>query len=183
MNQLSEQVAKEFCKLCNWAYEAWCTHRQLFDDNPFPEETIAKCRDFTIRLSIITQEYCLQQIAKLHDRALMHDSFNLSIEYIKKFGKWDDIEIKKITTLCNTLNDLYTKIRLARNKAIAHNDLKTLMRGKTVGAFPENADVLYFDALQELVNIVHTKWVGGEYPFNDFAKIDVEEFLELIKRA
>lgn len=183
MNPLSDQVAKKFCELCNWAYEVWCTHRKLFDDNTFQEQTIGKSTYFTNRLSIITQEYCLQQIVKLHDRAIMRDSINLTIDFIKRFGEWDDDEKEKVASICDRLNVLFNKIKTARNKVIAHNDLETLIQGETLGDFPENLDRQYFQALQELADIVHSKWIGGPYPFNDLAEADVEEFLALMKKA
>ena len=183
MNPLSDQAVIKFCNLCNWAYEAWCTHRELFENNDIKDETIGKSKSFTIRLSIITQEYCLQQIAKLHDRAIMNNSINLSIDLIKRFGQWDEEEKDEVESLCNKLNELYVKIKSARNKLIAHNDLETLMQDKPLGEFPDNADLNYFETLQDLVNIVHEKWMGGPYPFNDLAKTDVAEFLEIMKKA
>lgn len=183
MSAISDQVAEKFCELCNWAYEVWCTHRKLFDDNTFKEQTIGKSAYFTNRLSIITQEYCLQQIAKLHDRAIMHDNINLTIDFIKRFGEWDDGEKEKVFSICDRLNALFNKNKTARNKVIAHNDLETLMQDETLGDFPENLDIQYFQVLQELADIVYSKWIGGPYLFNDLVEADVEEFLALMKKA
>ncbi len=57
------------------------------------------------------------------------------------------------------------------------------MANVPLGSFPPNADDEYFDALQDLVNEVHEKWVGGPCPFNDHAGADVNEFLALLERA
>ena len=51
-----------------------------------------------------------------------------------------------------------------------------------LGGFPEGLDDEYFAALQELVNAVHEKWLGGPYPFNDLAGADVEEFLHVLEK-
>ena len=57
------------------------------------------------------------------------------------------------------------------------------MADAPLGTFPEGADDEYFSALQELVNEVYEKWVGGPYPFNYHAQADAKEFLALLERA
>ncbi len=95
MDPISKDIACRFCELCNWAYETWVTHKFVFDENKSPENNIGKSAYFTSRLSRITQEYCLQQIAKLHDPAIQGNSLNLTVDYMVRFGEWggraDDI--------------------------------------------------------------------------------------------
>src|SRR6266705_6778587 len=56
-------------QVCHWTYEAWITHRVLFDDNPNGEELRhSKYGPLLGRLSNITADYALLQLAKLHDR-------------------------------------------------------------------------------------------------------------------
>lgn len=43
---------------------------------------------FLQNLSIITQEYALLQLAKLHDPPGKCEAANLTIAYFVKFGKW-----------------------------------------------------------------------------------------------
>ncbi len=99
-----------------------------------------------------------------------------------QFGEWGQRE-DDIKRIHDRLLGLWERLKPARNKALAHNDLETLMADAALGSFPAGADNEYFDALQALVNEVHEKWVGGPYPFNDLAKADVEEFLALLGRA
>ena len=80
MDPISKDIALKFCELCNWVYETWVTHKFLFDENKTPADNIGKSPYFTNRLSIITQEYCLQQIAKLHDPAIQGNSSNLTVD-------------------------------------------------------------------------------------------------------
>ena len=182
MKPISKDTALKFCDLCNWTYETWVTHKLLFDENKTPESNIEKSVSFFNRLNFITQEYCLQQIAKLHDPAIQRNSLNLTIDYIVQFGEWgkkrDNIE--KIEA---KLLKLWKCVEPARNKALAHNDFETVMANVPLGSFPPNADDEYFDALQALVNEVHEKWVGGPWPFNNLAGADVNEFLALLERA
>ena len=182
MDPISKDTALKFCDLCNWVYETWVTHKLLFDENKTPEKNIGKSAALTSRLSIITQEYSLQQIAKLHDPAIQGNSLNLTVDYMVQFGEWGERR-DAIRRIHVKLLGLWGRLKSARNKILAHNDLETLMADIPLGSFPEGADDEYFDALQVLVNEVHEKWVGGPYPFNDLAQVDVREFLALLERA
>lgn len=179
---MNAEIALRFCQVCSWAYECWITHTVLFDNNETPETNIGKCAEFTSRLSTITQEYTLQQIAKLHDRATLNNSKNLSINYIVEFGKWEDKQ-EQIEEIVRRLDELKDRIIPARNKILSHNDLETILADVPLGAFPAGADRDYFVALQELASEVHGKWVGGPCIFPDFAEADARKFLSLLERA
>lgn len=182
MNPISPDVAKQFCELCNWAYECWVTHKRLFDENAKTETTIARAKYFTSRLSVITQEYSLLQICKLHDPAIQKSAVNITIDYIVRFGDWG-ADANEINQRALRLAALFDKLKSARNKVLAHNDLEAIMGAAALGEFPEGLDDEYFVVLQELVNTVHEKWLGGPYPFNDLAGADVEEFLHVLEKA
>jgi len=182
INAISKDSARKFCELCNWVYESYITHKILFDDNNDTEGTIGKAKDFTIRLSTITQEYVLLQICKLHDPAKQRESHNLTINYILSFDNWGEEEAQ-IKKFAEELSKLFQLLSPARNKILAHNDLKTHTLNTTLGSFSEDMSNKYFEVLQELANAVSAKWLGGPYPFNDLAKVDVEEFLEVLNRS
>jgi len=182
MNPVSPDVAKQFCELCNWAYECWITHKRLFDNNDRTKTTIGRAEYFTARLSVITQEYSLLQICKLHDPAIQRDSVNITIDLIVRFGDWGP-DVERINEHVLRLTGLFDKLKPARNKVLAHNDLEAIMESAALGGFPEDLDDEYFSALQELVNAVSEKWLDGPYPFNDLAGADVEEFLHVLERA
>ncbi len=90
MPPISKDIALKFCGLCNWVYEAWITHKLLFDDNEAQKDSIGKAAAFMVRLSTITQEYSLLQIAKLHDPAIQKNSLNLTVDYMMRFGEWGE---------------------------------------------------------------------------------------------
>ncbi len=182
MDPISKDIADKFCELCNWVYESWVTHKLLFDENENKENNIGKCKYITSRLSIITQEYCLLQIAKLHDPALQGNSRNLTVDYMVRSGEWGERK-NEIDRIHAKLLELWNCIKPARNKILTHNDLETYRADEALGSFPEGADDEYFEALQDLVNEVHEKWVGGPYPFNDLAQNDVLKFLALLERV
>lgn len=181
---MDSNIASKFCELCNWTYESWITHKTLFDDNSNREKNILQedLKSFGNRLSEITQEYSLLQISKLHDHTEMYGSTNLTIDYIVQNVDWA-AEMPSIQSYQDKLNELWEKIKTARNKAIAHNDLDTLLSGQLHGTFRENLDNEYFDALQEFVNIVAIRWLGHPYPFNNLAKEDVGILLDLLEKV
>ena len=120
---MTGEIALLFCQACCWAYQVWVTHKCLFDQNDKKADTIGKAIAFTNRLSTITQEYSLQQIAKLHDPAKQRGGLNVSVDFVVKFGDWGDkdAEIKEIEA---RLLELWEHLKSARNKVLAHNDLE-----------------------------------------------------------
>jgi len=173
---LSNVISNEFCKLCIWAYTVWVIHRVLQDnlDPNLPKRS--RCPYVIHDLSIITHDYVLLQIAKLHDKAVPRpDNINLSIDYVICFGGWDGGTKKKLKELENKLLKLKKRILPARNKIISHNDLETILNTTTDGyfskdvdgSFPKDKDIEYFDNLQKFVDIIHDKVIGGPYPLQD----------------
>lgn len=180
--RVTAEDAKRFCDLCDWAHEAWMTHKCLFDDNPNRAEQVDRVPWFFNRLSIITQEYALQQIAKLHDPWRQHGQVNLSVDYIAECGAWGSAQAS-IDELRERLNRLPERLKLARNRVLSHNDRETAVANPTLGLFEAGEDNQYFDALQDLVNAVHRKWCGGPFPFNDLVVADSREFLGILERS
>jgi hypothetical protein len=182
MNAHSEIVVGKFCEICQAAYDAWRTHRVLFHRNPREAELIkSPAGKALIRLSIITQEYFLHQVSKLHDPAVQKDQVNLGIDYIVKFGGWDEMVKAKLRALQKQLEEVPKKIRPARNKILSHNDLETYLNEPTLGAFPDEADTEYFKALEEFVNIVHENAIGTPWQFSRNVDAESELLLSSLK--
>jgi hypothetical protein len=179
---ISASVVLEFCKLCNWAYEVWLNHRELFDNNQRATELMNSFgRDEWARLSIISQEYSLLQIRKLHDKAVVSGKPTLGIDYVLENGGWSDSVRRSLEELKEELDGFAIQLRDARNKILSHNDLSTILAGAALGGFSMGADEDYFNALQEFVNTVHDEAIGGPWPFNDLVRNDVAAFLTTIK--
>ena len=107
MQAISKEAASEFCKVCNWAYETWVTPKCLFDEYRAQENNMKKADHFMSRLSVITQEYCLLQIAKLHDPAVQNKFVNLTIDCMIMFGNWGAEEEKSIKQMQKKLSELF----------------------------------------------------------------------------
>ena len=178
MIELNKEIVEEFCDLCDRSCEAWITHKTLFDDNPKVEKLVEDFPFFS-RLSIITQEYSLQQFIKLHDPAIQMKNKNLSFNFIIKYGDWSEEIFNKLNNLFDTMEDAIGKsIKGARNNVLSHNDLDTIINKLTHGQFPLGADIEYINLMHEFVNIVHNQYIGGEYIFRDLAKREAEDLLE-----
>jgi AbiU2 len=179
---LSKAVVTEFWELCNWAYEAWRTHRVLFDENPRTEELRkSSAGDALYRLSKITQEYVLHQIAKLHDPVGRSGQENLGIAYILNAGAWSAGTEAKLAVLTVELEELATKITAVRNKRLSHNDLTTILANTTLGELPKGLDLRYFEALQAFVNVVHVEVIGEARAFDDLVNNDAIALLHAIR--
>lgn len=182
MTAHSTQVTQEFCKLCDWAYQVWLNHREMFDDNPRAEELQRSMgADALARLRTISHEYTLLQIAKLHDRVVVAGQVTLGIEYMVKYGAWGTETATKLGLLDKKLNGFAEGLRTVRNKALSHNDLAAVLSGATLGEFERDEDIQYFATLQQFVDIVHEEVIGGPWPFDDLVKNDVAAFLAMVK--
>jgi hypothetical protein len=179
---LSATVVRDFCALCDKAHEYWLNHLELFDNNPRNDELMKSiARPEWIRLSIISQEYSLLQVRKLHDPAVMSGKITLGIDYMLKYGGWSDSVRSRLGELANELGGLADKLKDVRNKILAHNDLATIVAGAGLGNFADGDDEKYFRALQDFVNIVHGEVIGGPLPFCNLVKNDIAFFLRTIK--
>lgn len=99
-----------------------------------------------------------------------------------RYGDWGD-DKDKIDLMVKRLTVLFEKIRLTRNKILAHSDLEASIGTEIMGAFPDGLDVEYFSVLQELVDEISRKWSDGPFPFCNSAELDVEQFLDKLEKA
>lgn len=179
---LSATVVRDFCALCDKAHEYWLNHLGLFHNKPLDTELMkSDARPEWVRLSIISQEYSLLQLVKLHDNEVMNGNFNLGIKYVLAYGGWSDSVRPRLEALAKELGEFAKQLLDARNKILSHNDLATIEAGAALGAFADGGDEKYFEALQDFVNIVHGEVIGVPYPFSKTVKNDIAFFLRTIK--
>ena len=128
------------------------------------------------RLSNITADYALLQLAKLHGR----DKRTLGLAYIIKNGGWDRETDKTLRQLHSQLDTFYQQIKPARNKILAHSDRATIQKKQPLGAFQKDADQEYFTVLPQFISVVQgSPFVFGAYVRND-ARIFVNGLHKLL---
>ena len=153
--------AVAFCGHCDWIYKCWSMHdalgervdhREALSDSP-----IGKFLEHHMELS---SEYTLLQAAKLHDPAVKRDQGNLTIDFfLDQEDVWSSNEKEELDGVRSKLHAFYNKrIKRARNKIFAHNDLKTFRNNTPLGGFPKSEGESYLSDLGEIAAAVWKNW-------------------------
>src|SRR5664279_3226221 len=124
MPQHSQEVARQFEQQCMWTHQSWQTQKCLFDNKSnLPAFQQPHYEHFFFRLSIILQEYWMQQVAKLHDPAGRPGQHNLSVDYMIECGDWDGGTKAQLNELRDKMQPFAATMKTPRNKLFAHNDV------------------------------------------------------------
>lgn len=119
----------------------------------------------------------MHQISKLHDPAMQNGRANLTVEYMVRFGGWDEITEQKLQELKGLLDELADKVRPARHRILSHNDLEAILSKATLGQFPEGEDTTYFRNLQDFCDVIRINVIGQKEPFTNEAEAVVKGLL------
>ena len=170
----TQSDAQAFCEACQWAYECWITHANLFECLPerlreernvtladFLETPYGRCLD---RLNTISQEYVILQIAKLHDPAVQGRSENLSVDFFVKQAFWSEDERPTIRELASELDRFGAKIADGRNKILAHNDRLVFEKNLPLEGFSKGDDEKYFHTLGQFCSMIWNKFPNSNWP-------------------
>lgn len=180
--KVSEKIAELFCEAVEWTHQCWMLHRACFDDNASKSETINKAPHFFQQLRKINTEYTFLQISKLHDRAVIQGSWNISIPYIIEYGDLGN-DKTLFRRKADSLQRLYDALKPARMKLIAHNDGEAHLSGKALGTFDPGADGTYFKNLEEFADLVARRWCNQSFCFHDFARVHTEDLFDVLRSA
>ncbi len=165
---LGDDLVARFCNHCSWVYRVWSTFRIVFDDNPNVAE-FDECH-FASHLQMIAdvnRDYLALQICALHDPALQLGRENFNVTRIAEDARWDETTRAQLGHLKEKMEGFAEHLRPARNRIVAHLDLRTFSANGVLGAFPADADKTYFDNLQRFVDLVHGAAIGGGWPLYD----------------
>ena len=175
VSPVTQTDAQAFCDLCQWVYECWAVHSNLFERLPaqleeernvsladLMETPYGACLD---RLNQVSHEYIILQIAKLHDPAIQGQNENLSIDFFVRQAFWSEGEESTIREISAELNGFTEQIRDARNKILAHNDRLVFGEGSLLGSFSEGDDERYFRDLGVLCSMIWNKFPNRNVPY------------------
>lgn len=178
-----KHTIKEFCDQCVTAKIIYNEYISLFESNEkrlklFEEVAI----NFFHDLQDIFIKSIIQNICNLTDRADSRND-NLTVKYIiGKIGP-DVSEKLGLDDLSEKMHAFRDCIAPARNKIISHLDRNTVLRHKTLGAFPEGEIDKFWDTLQEFVNKLHDYYLDGILPLNAHNPDGADELVETLKKA
>ena len=165
---------------CIWCWECYSLAKVYCDSTE-----IDGWHDLDPMLVNIFKEYSFLLIAKLHDPSKIgrHDCH--SIKYVVE--QMDDNQA--LQDECQKFLDenkqLIDSVCEARQKTIAHNDVKTgRTKNKRFGKFPEGSEANYFDGLRKLLDKIY-KQAGmdcfGDWP--DFVENDARDLVKILTRV
>jgi len=75
------------------------------------------------------------------------------------------------------------KLKVPRNKLLAHNDVATILSAAELGAFDEGADVEYFKGLKAFAEIVVSTVLGEHFDCDTAVSADVALFVKAFDRG
>lgn len=176
VSQATRRDAEAFCDLCQWIYECWATHKNLFECLPdlLEDQRGVSIEDFAESsygqslacLNEISMEYVILKIATLHDPARQGGNENLSINFfVEQEELWSEQEQSEIQEIASELGDLYQKIKDLRDKILVHNDRSVFAKGQSLGGFLEGEDESYFLSLGRLCTIIWSRLSSCSWPY------------------
>jgi len=128
MNVDEQKIAEQFCFFSLSAYEAWRIRRFIFDDASIPRELLQKAGEFYKCLGGILHEYSLLQIQMILDKAYFDKRTrlkpNLTVAYVVEELNWKE-DSGRVSDIYQEMLSLMPELKEARNKRLAHLDLKT----------------------------------------------------------
>ncbi|EGQ8412097.1 hypothetical protein NMR56_001940 [Vibrio cholerae] len=165
---------KKFYEQCDWAWQIHTLMKTYCNS----EEIIGWCK-LDIYLSVILKEYSILQIAKLHDASETRNNKNHSlIFYCEKYGIKNELIVKNFL---EDFYDFYSGMRSARNKIIAHCDLKQIQSDNVIGAYTVGTDLEYFSRLHEVVSrLYEVAGIGSPPAWSTLIQRESNELVQML---
>ena len=179
-----QEIVKQFEQQCIWAHQSWKTRKCLFDnESNLPAFQQPHYEHFFLRLSVVLQEYWMQQVAKLHDLAGKPGQHNLSVNYMIECGDWDVGTEAQLTELRDKMLPFVKKMKPPRNKLAAHNDVDTILAATKFGKFDAGEDLEYFERLKAFTEIVVNLILREHFCYDNAVLTDVALIVDAFNRG
>ncbi len=107
----------------------------------------------------------------------------MTTNYIVNELHWPDDIRPQLLNLSSSLNSFRDYVVDARRKIIAHSDLNSFINNNVLGSFPEGEEKLFWDNLQEFVDIIHDYYFDGPYPLEVVPQYDTPDLVEALKKS
>jgi hypothetical protein len=179
-----QEIVEAFCKECMWAWVAYEQYLKLFEKGEARLNLLDKVASrFFGDLNTIMIGYLLTQICKLTDPAKTLGNPNLTTNYLVEYLPWPPDVKEELLKISLKLVSFRKYIVDARNKILSHNDLTTIVKGNTLGAFPAGEEKVFWDNLQNFVSIAYGHYFGNIYPINAVSQYDADDLIEALKKS
>jgi hypothetical protein len=180
-DETAKKFVEKFCSHVHWMVSVRYIYKVLFEDTQPSCQTLMErtASSFFADLNRILQEYLLLETAVITDPAVTRNYANFTVDHLVENICWpndkaildnmtslpteDKNILKELKLLQAVAADFRTHIEPARNKLLAHLDMKTVLSETSLGSFDEGKDRDFFDALQKLCNIAHEACFGTIY--------------------
>jgi hypothetical protein len=174
------EIIQEFCQECHRVHAYWQMLKYLFDENPEVDSLKAPHYEhfFAVIKSSLYESF-VQGVARLHDRAIQFNQPNLTVNYLIEQVQWDTATATRLIELRQNMLPFVEKLRPARNKFTAHNDLNAILQQPVLGAFDKPDDFDYFIDLEEFASVA----LGERFLFGNFVQTDVALFMTAFDRG
>jgi hypothetical protein len=160
------RVLNEFYNLCVEARCDFDLYRSTFEEHP---ESTKLCIDaaplFFNDVARILARYLVIHICRLTDPAGSGEKMNLTTNYIVKELRWPDDAHSRLVSSNELLMAFRAKLEPARNKRVAHTDLRSqINRLEAMGTFCKGEDIKFFADLQSFYDIAYRHVFGASAP-------------------
>jgi hypothetical protein len=168
------KIIDEFGQECHRVHAYWQLLKHLFDENPDIDSLKAPHYEhfFAVIKSSLYESF-VQGVARLHDRAILLGNETLTVNYLIEHIQWDAATKAKLIELRQKMMLFVDKIRPARHKFTAHNDLNTILKQPPLGGFDKREDVEYFNYLEQFVSLAE----ADRFLFSNLVPNDVAIFM------
>jgi hypothetical protein len=172
-----KNIAESFSNLCISVYECWQMYKVMYKYN------IEDRSGIWTRFGTILHRYLILQIARINDPEKHGKDYNLSLAYfVARINKpsYSDSYNK----FRGDNGDFIKAIDVARNKVVAHPDLRVYTSDSVIGAFSAGLDEKYFDSLHRILSEGYKELGLGSFPeWPKFIINDTELFMKEVLKT
>lgn len=162
-------IVTKYCEECVWVRSMRTHFANLFESGSVRHQILKETANrFFVDLNVVLIEYILLQQCKLTDPPYSDKDKkipNLTADYLLTL-QWTDATRATLVAANHRLQQFRCKIKKARNKLVAHSDLRARLNILPMGEFTEVEEQDFWAALQEFVDAAHSEAIGGPYPID-----------------
>ena len=180
----NKQIVEAFCKDCVWAWIVYDHYVKLFERGEERIKLLDRVAShFFQDIHNILKNYLFSQICKITDPADTLGKSNLTTNYLVEKVPWPPETKEELKRISTKLNSFRNHIIPARHKILSHSDLKTYIEKDSLGAFPEGEDKVFWDNLQNFVDVAYRHYFGEPYPIEAISEYDAEALVDALKKS